>query len=229
MNIIPWINLLPGLGLVGIVMIIHWKWSIGAGSILYASSRMIIQLILIGFVLNFIFNQSNPAWIALILLIMISIASWIALRTIKEKRSQYLLWSLISIFIGGSLPLGVVIFLIIKPSTWYDPRVILPIAGMIYANGMNSVSLSADRYFVEIKHGATHIQARAEALKTALIPITNAFLAVGLVSLPGMMTGQILAGVSPLIAVRYQIMVMCMVFSASGLTAAIFLTSLKQK
>ncbi len=228
MNIIPWINLLPGLGLVGVVMFIYWKWSIGAGSILYASSRMIIQLILIGFILNFIFNQSNPVWIALILLSMISIASWIALRILKEKRSEYLLRSLLAIFVGGSLPLGIVIFLIIKPSVWYDPRVILPIAGMIYANGMNSVSLAADRYFSEIKHGANHIKARAEALKTALIPITNAFLAVGLVSLPGMMTGQILAGVSPLIAVRYQIMVMCMVFSASGLTAAIFLTSLKK-
>lgn len=66
-------------------------------------------------------------------------------------------------------------------------------------------------------------QARRIALNAALIPITNSLFAVGLVSLPGMMTGQILSGVSPLIAARYQIMVMCMIFGAAGISAAIFL------
>ncbi|MHA2032017.1 MAG: ABC transporter permease, partial [Candidatus Kariarchaeaceae archaeon] len=70
-------------------------------------------------------------------------------------------------------------------------------------------------------------EARNIALKASLIPITNSLFAVGLVSIPGMMTGQILSGVSPLIAARYQIMVMCMVFGAAGISSAIFLAAIK--
>ena len=73
------------------------------------------------------------------------------------------------------------------------------------------------------------LAARGTALGAALIPITNAMLAVGLVSLPGMMTGQILSGVDPLLAVRYQIMVMCMVYAASGLAAAGFLVAIRSE
>jgi putative ABC transport system permease protein len=72
-----------------------------------------------------------------------------------------------------------------------------------------------------------YMTARGIALRAALIPITNSLFAVGLVSLPGMMTGQILSGISPLIAVRYQIMVMCMIFSAVGISTAIFLILIK--
>jgi putative ABC transport system permease protein len=93
---------------------------------------------------------------------------------------------------------------------------------------MNSISLSGERLEAEIKLGVPYEQAKKVALRAALIPITNMLLAVGLVSLPGMMTGQILSGVSPLIAVRYQIMVMCMIFGSSGISAAVFIYSIKQ-
>jgi len=76
---------------------------------------------------------------------------------------------------------------------------------------------------MEIKHGTKPLSARNEAFKAGLIPIFNSLLAVGLVSLPGMMTGQILSGVAPLIAARYQIIVMCMITGASGISAAIYL------
>jgi putative ABC transport system permease protein len=72
-----------------------------------------------------------------------------------------------------------------------------------------------------------YTKARGIAMRAALIPITNSLFAVGLVSLPGMMTGQILSGISPIIAIRYQIMVMCMIFSAVGLSSAIFLIYIK--
>ena len=89
--------------------------------------------------------------------------------------------------------------------------IVIPLAGMIYANAMNAVSLGAERYESELEHG--EVTARSRAFRSALIPQVNAFLAVGLVSLPGMMTGQILSGVDPLIAVRYQMMVMAMVLA----------------
>jgi putative ABC transport system permease protein len=92
---------------------------------------------------------------------------------------------------------------------------------------MNSISLSAERLNAEIGRYVPYDEARKIALQSSLIPVTNSLFAVGLVSLPGMMTGQILSGVSPLIAVRYQIMVMCMVFGASGIATAFFLVLVK--
>jgi len=85
-----------------------------------------------------------------------------------------------------------------------------------------SVALAAERYFAERKRGVESGKAAGEAAAAAMIPVVNALLAVGLVSLPGMMTGQILSGVSPLVAARYQILVMAMIFTAAGLSVAVF-------
>jgi putative ABC transport system permease protein len=100
---------------------------------------------------------------------------------------------------------------------------------MIFANAMNALSIAAERFESERAQGNGYIPARAAAYRAALIPIINSLFAVGLVSLPGMMTGQILSGVDPLIAVRYQIMVMLMILSSAGISVAIFLTLLRQK
>ena len=106
---------------------------------------------------------------------------------------------------------------------WYLPSYMIPLAGMIFANAMNSVSLAGERLEAELDRGVSYERARVIALQTSLIPITNSLFAVGLVSLPGMMTGQILSGVSPFIAARYQIMVMCMLFGSAGISSASFL------
>ncbi len=95
---------------------------------------------------------------------------------------------------------------------------------MIFAMSMNTVSLAAERYQAEQRREVGHQAARQIALRSALIPQINSLFAVGLVSFPGMMTGQILSGVPPLVAVRYQIMVMSMMFGAAGISAACYLT-----
>ena len=109
------------------------------------------------------------------------------------------------------------------------PRYTVPIAGMIFASSMNGISLAAERLQAEMDRNIDYVSAREISLRAALIPITNSLFAVGLVSLPGMMTGQILSGISPLIAVRYQIMVMCMIFSAVGLSSYLFLVLVRSK
>ena len=109
----------------------------------------------------------------------------------------------------------------------YSPSSVIPLAGMIFAGAMNSISLAGERLEAEINRDVTYEQSRSIALQASLLPITNTLFAVGLVSLPGMMTGQILSGVSPLIAVRYQIMVMCMIFGSAGISSAMFLTLVK--
>jgi len=95
---------------------------------------------------------------------------------------------------------------------------------MIFANSMNTVSLAAERFESEFNRGVNYMVARRTALDAALIPQINSLFAVGLVALPGMMTGQILSGIDPNIAVRYQIMVMCMVFGSGGIAAFTYLS-----
>ena len=130
---------------------------------------------------------------------------------------------MIAIAVGGLFNLDLITQGVLHVDPWYQPAVMIPLAGMIFSNSMNSVSLAGERLFSELEHHQDYARARNTAFQAAMIPITNSLLAVGLVSLPGMMTGQILAGTSPLIAARYQIMVMCMIFSSAGISTAIFL------
>ena len=98
---------------------------------------------------------------------------------------------------------------------------------MIFANAMNTVSLAAERYESE-REVHDYIEARHTALRAAMIPLINSLFAVGLVALPGMMTGQILSGVSPLVAARYQIVVMCMIFGSAGISAVCYLVLIER-
>jgi putative ABC transport system permease protein len=154
---------------------------------------------------------------------MIVVSSWIAIRTIKEHRVKAYRDALLGIGAGGGAVLALVVFGVLALDPWYEPRYLIPISGMIFANAMTAVTLSAERLDSELAHGRDFIPARNTAWNASLIPQVNSFLAVGLVSLPGMMTGQILAGASPLDAVRYQIMVMAMVLGSAGIAVAIFL------
>ena len=158
---------------------------------------------------------------------MLFVSSWISLRTIKFNRKVLYPYALISISIGGGFVLLFITQGVLGLDPWYAPQYLIPLAGMIFASSMNSISLAAERIKAEMRRDVPYDKARSIALKAALIPIVNALFGVGLVSLPGMMTGQILSGVSPLIAVRYQIMVMCMLFSASGISASLFLMLIK--
>ncbi len=214
---------IPVLAVVGIL----YKWSIDYKNALYALSRMLVQLLLIGYVLVYIFQADNYPAVLAVLGVMLFASAWIALRTIKVQRRRLLPKALVSILIGGGITLILITQGVLALSPWFCPRYIIPLAGMIFANAMNSVSLAAERFMAEIERESDYEAARSIALRASLIPITNTLFAVGLVSLPGMMTGQILSGVSPLMAVRYQIMVMCMVYSSAGISAACFLKLVK--
>jgi putative ABC transport system permease protein len=214
------LSLLPAL----IVVAIMWKWTAGAGTALYALGRMLLQLALIGYVLVYIFEAENAAIIVGVLSVMLVIASWIAIRPVAQKHAHVFRDALISISLGGVLVLALVTQVVIAVEPWFNPQYVVPLAGMVFAGAMNSVSLAAERLGAELARDVGIRQARRIALSAALIPITNSLLAVGLVSLPGMMTGQILSGVSPLIAAKYQIVVMAMFFGVSGISAATYLT-----
>ena len=212
-----------------VVLAIYIKWSLGFNTLLYATGRMVVQLILVGYALIVIFNQSDVLVSGCVLIMMMLVASWIALRPIKQLRKKYYLKTLLSLVLGSVPVLALVIIVVVQLTPWHLPRYLIPLAGMIFANGMNSVSLCAERFHSELNQGKTYFQARNIAYKTGLLPLINSFFAVGLVSIPGMMTGQILAGVSPLLAVRYQIMVMCMLLGSCGISSAIFLYLMKNE
>ncbi|TQV73940.1 ABC transporter permease [Aliikangiella marina] len=219
------IAFIPVVIVIGILV----KWSLDAKNAVYAVSRMLGQLLLVGYVLAFIFDSDSGWLIFGILVVMVFASSWIALGVIKTDRMAFFGYSLMAILLGGGLVLIVITQGVVKLDPWYLPRYMIPLAGMIFANAMNSVSLVAERVSAELSRGEPYANARNIAFSASLIPITNSLLAVGLVSLPGMMTGQILSGVSPLIAARYQIMVMCMIYGSSGIASALFLVFAKQQ
>jgi putative ABC transport system permease protein len=222
-EIIPLANLALAFIPVGIVLLIMLGWSLNAGGGLVAIARMLLQLTLIGYLLNFIFATDSSFMVLGVLAIMLCIASWIALRPLGEWVWKDYGRVLFAIITGGCLTLALITAFVLEVTPWYAPRQVIPLAGMIFASAMNTVSLSAERFASEVQHGTGIQEARQLAYQAALIPLLNSLLAVGLVALPGMMTGQILSGVSPLIAARYQIVVMCMLTGASGISAATYL------
>ncbi|WP_458701000.1 ABC transporter permease [Sulfurospirillum sp. 1307] len=222
MHDIEIINLLYLLVPVGFVGYFYYRWVGNKFEILYASIRMLLQLLLIGYLLSYVFAAKTSYMTVLIVIVMISAASMITLRNITFKSRKIYKNIFVAIFVGGSVNLFLVLYFVLHVDAFDNPRYIIPIAGMLYANCMNAVSLVAERFERE-RESHDYQKARANSLKASLIPQINSFLAVGLVSLPGMMTGQILSGVDPIVAVRYQIMVMFMILGSSGISTIIYL------
>jgi len=213
----------PALVVIGIL----YLWALKAGDAIHSLARMLGQLLLIGYFLGYIFESDSVLVVACVLAVMVFVSSWIALGSVKQKRRALYKRAVLSIFLGGGLTLLLVTQGVLDLNPWYEPQYMIPLAGMIFANAMNTISLAAERFYSELSMQRTYEEARNKALQTSLIPIINSLFAVGIVSLPGMMTGQILSGVSPLIAARYQIMVMCMIFGSAGIASACFLLLLK--
>ncbi len=190
---------------------------------LIATARMLLQLSLVGYALIAIFTVKSSLPILGMLVFMVSIAGWISMRPLGKDRRRHLYSALLALLAGPGVMLLFVTQAVLTMKSWFDPRFVIPLGGMILANSMNSLSVAAERYQRELENGAPLVLASRESMRAGMIGVTNSFLAVGLVSLPGMMTGQILAGVSPLLASRYQIMVMCVLFSSSTLAISTYL------
>lgn len=213
---------------VAVVIILMWRWGQGYARGLMAIARMLLQLTLIGYVLIYIFQTDSGLMIAGVLTVMLVAASWIALNTVDLPRGPLFFASLIAVLLGGGTTLLLITQGVLQLQPWYQPSYMIPLAGMIFAASMTNISLALERLHAELQNGVGFQQARSTAFRTSMIPVINSCLAVGLISLPGMMTGQILSGVSPLVAARYQIMVMCMIFGAAGLSTVCFLVMVQR-
>ena len=223
---IPWWGI--GLSLLPVLAVgwIFQRWN-GEGKLLgYATFRMLVQLIAVGFVLVFVF-ENESAWLGVgILALVLGVSSWIAMRPLARKDAGQYGLILFSLAVSGIAVLALVLWGVIGLDPMYQPRYFIPLTGMIFANAMNAISLAGERFETE-RASRDYNSARNAAFNAAMIPQINTFLAVGLVALPGMMTGQILSGISPLEAVRYQIVVMNMIRGSAGLAVALYLRGQK--
>lgn len=214
--------------------VLSWALRLGLErSIAIATLRMVIQLGIVGFVLKFVFEQTSPLLTALMALVMVAVAGHEALARQERRVGGWMAYGIGTgtLFFVGLVATIYTMTVIIRPEPWYAPRYVLPILGMILGNvltGMalvfNTVTQSArrDRAAIEARLalGESRFEATASvathAVKTGLIPMLNAMAAAGVVSLPGMMTGQILAGVDPIEAAKYQVMIMFVLAAATA-------------
>lgn len=229
MAIIPLYKLLYIALPLSLVGFFYFHWVGKKSEIALATLRMSVQLLIIGYVLTSLFTTNSLMLLLFLVVVMVVSASLIARRNIRHKDIRTFTVILGAITISGTLNLVWVLWGILDLDNPLEPRFVIPLAGMIYANAMNAISLCAERYEKEKEHGLSHEKARAIAFKASMMPQINSFLAVGFVSLPGMMTGQILSGVDPLIAVRYQIVVMAMILSSGAMSNIFYLSTLNSR
>jgi putative ABC transport system permease protein len=193
-----------------------------------ATIRMVIQLVLVGLVLHALFDAVSPVWTTLAALVMIGFAGREAVA--RQERAFAGWWSYglgtSTMMIAGGVVTVLALTTAVRPEPWYDPHFAIPLLGMILGNTMNGISLglntltvgaARERNAVEARLalGATRFEALRTvtrgALRSGMLPIINSMSATGLVSLPGMMTGQILSGVAPEQAVKYQLLIMFLI------------------
>ncbi len=203
-------------------------------SLIVASARMTAQLLLIGLVLGWVFALERPLPIVAIALVMTTLASIAAVQRTR-RRFVGIYWnSLVSTASAAFLVTGFALLGILRIEPWFDAQYAIPLLGMVLGNVLNGISLALERFTEGVTTGRDQIELRlglgatrweaahglvADALRVGMIPTINAMMVMGIVSLPGMMTGQILAGADPTDAVRYQVVIMFMIASATALGA----------
>ncbi|MFH1852124.1 MAG: iron export ABC transporter permease subunit FetB [Candidatus Neomarinimicrobiota bacterium] len=231
---ITWTDVLVALVLMAVALfLIHW-WKIGLEkTLLIGTLRTFVQLSAMGYVLTWFFRQDDWFFMVGLVLMMILIAAYEGYRRQRQQPiPNYFLILAGSMLVTICFVLGMILKFILHVQPWYYPYAMIPIAGMIIGNALNSSTLTVNRFIGEMNHREKEIEmllslgappraavhdALRDSIRAALLPNVNALMTVGLVQLPGVMTGQILSGIDPLIAVRYQIMIMYMWVTTSTL------------
>lgn len=202
-------------------------------SLFWSTIRMGAQLLFMGVWLTYVFYADNPIWIVLVGLVMLAAAGF---EITKRQQYRFKKWhammiGFLSISMTSLVLLLGVLTLVIQPDPWYQPQYAIPLLGMLLGNSMTAIGLGLDsmtRNAVQMRAqieaqlalGKTATQSlefiKQQSLHAAMIPVINMLVAAGIISLPGMMTGQILAGVDPMEAVKYQILIMLLIVASTG-------------
>ncbi len=208
--------------------------------LLLASVCTVIQLLLVGFLLEWVFRVDRWYVVLAMMSIMTLIAGMAAIERSEFRYPGIRLRSVAATWVSSWLMAALALGVIVQVRPWYTPQYAIPLLGMILGNMLNGVSLGLDRLGSELSGnrdqvdalltlGATRWEAARpirHAIRTGLVPTINAMMVVGIVSLPGMMTGQLLAGTSPVQAVKYQIVIMFLIASGTAVaTVSVVLLS----
>ena len=214
--------------------LITWTMGTGLGKrIIIAGLRTTVQLLLIGMVLKVLFAHANLLWVCFIAFVMLFIAGR---ETITRQKRRFIGWwgfafGTSAMFVSSFTLTLFALKVIIDVKPWYMPQYSIPLLGMMFGNTMNGISLSMDRLTQSAWQHMEIIEERlslgqdwrqavgdicSDSIRIGLIPVINAMAAAGIISLPGMMTGQILAGTPPVEAVKYQILIMFLLATGTG-------------
>ncbi|MGI9472199.1 MAG: ABC transporter permease [Rubripirellula sp.] len=200
-----------------------------AKQIVTSSVRMTVQLAILGLVLKQIFELSAVAPVLLLAAAMTIIAGISAVRRIDHRYPSIYRDAVFSVWTSAWIVTAVTVLLIVRPQPFYSPQVVIPLLGMVLGNSLTGISLGLDRFLSELRNRRGEVETMlalggtrwescrsvfAGATRTAMIPILNTMSVAGIVSIPGMMTGQLLAGAPPIQAVKYQIMIMFVIAAA---------------
>jgi putative ABC transport system permease protein len=227
----------PQVGLAALLVLVNAALSLalrlGLGRrLLVAAVRLVVQLLLVGLVLQWVF--ANARWYTVVALaaLMTVIAGVAAVRRTERRYPGVWLDSLLSVWLASWLVMGFALTAVVPVEPWYRPQYAVPLLGMVLGNALNGISLGLDSFGHELAArrgqveallalGATRWEAAREpvqrAVRTGMVPVLNAMAVAGIVSLPGMMTGQVLGGVDPVEAAKYQIVIMFLIAAASAL------------
>ncbi len=220
--------------LVILLALLSYRNALGMSrSLLFAALRTTVQLLLIGLLLKLLFAHAHLGWVVLMSVMMLLVAG----RIVMERQEwRFLGWwgygvGTLSMFLSSFAVTLITLLIIIQPEPWYQPQFSIPLLGMMLGNTMNGVALGLERLTSAVHQQHRVIEARLllghtwceaienirrDAMRVGLVPMLNAMAAAGVVSLPGMMTGQILAGAEPMEAVKYQILIMFLIASGTG-------------
>lgn len=219
------------------LILVRWLGVPREREIVTAVLRMTIQLFITGYVLTWVFDRPNFLTVLVILIVMLTFAVINSIRRINEFVPVPLRKVMaVALVVGAVSSLAFFLFVIVQNRSWQDPRYVIPIAGMIIGNSMTGVALGGSRLIQGMQDqrpsiegalmlGATPKAASRrvvqQAFDAAILPTVNTMLGIGIVSLPGMMTGQILAGQDPQVAIRYQIAIMVSIMAAVAMSVVI--------
>lgn len=212
-----------------------------AQRMVWSATRMVVQLLLVGIVLQWIFQSSDGVLVVAVVLVMCGIAGVTAVGRAKRRFAGVYWRAVVSVSGATMLVAGVTVVGILPIDPWYKPQYLIPFVGMLLGNALTGISLGLDRYLDSLVTHRRHVELRLslgataweagheqfrDALRTGLIPLINSMTVAGLVSIPGMMTGQMLAGANPADAARYQILIFFMIAAVTSLgTLAVLLLS----
>ena len=230
----PW-DLSLAAGLVLLLAGLSWQLRLGIGRrMLIAAARSAVQLLLLGLVLKALFNTAHLGLIALLAAVMLGVAGYEVMA--RQKHRLKGLWGYgtgaVSMLLSSFSITLLALWVVLQPAPWYTPQYSIPLLGMLLGNTMTGIAVALDNLtsralekYQEIETrlalGQSSTEAisdiRRDALRAGLIPIVNAMTTAGIVSLPGMMTGQILAGSPPMEAAKYQLLILFLIAAGTGL------------